>query len=140
MLKQNLYIFDNSEIEQRRLLLQSELFQEYLREHAPAFVPMPPARILDMGCGIGHLAWELHNLYPQATVVGIDRDPEAIAAARRHPDGEHKLNFVLGDIQEALPPGPFDLAYASLIMSYLRDPARVVDLVYAALAPGGTFW
>jgi SAM-dependent methyltransferase len=136
----NLYIFDNSAIEQRRLLLQSELFREYLREHAPVFVPTPPTRILDLGCGIGHLALELHDLYPQATVVGIDRDPDALATARQHPGVDQTINFVQGDIQEALPSGPFDLVYASLLMSYLRDPARVVNMVAAALAPGGTFW
>lgn len=137
----NLYIFDNSEIEQRRLLLQAEAFREYLQEHAAAFVATAPTRILDLGTGNGHLALELHALYPLAELVGIDRNPDALTAARKHPGGtDPNVSFVVGDIQEALPPGPFDLVYASLVLAYLRDPSRVVDMVYTALAPGGTFW
>ena len=137
----NLYIFDNSEIEQRRMLLQAEVFRTYLREHAPRFVAPPPTRILDLGSGHGHLALELHDLYPQADLVGTDRNPDALAAARRHPGGQDSnVHFVLGDLQETLPPGPFDLVYASMILAYLRETASLVERVYAALAPGGTFW
>ena len=37
----NLYIFDDLATDQHRLLLQSELFREYIQEHATAFVPTP---------------------------------------------------------------------------------------------------
>ncbi len=138
----NFYIFDDSEVEQARLLLQAELFRTYIREHARDFVPQPPARILDLGCGIGHLAIELHALYPQADLVGIDRNPEMLATARQQPAlaPPPQVRFVVGNIQEALPPGPFNLIYASMILTYLSDLPRAVDLIYAALAPGGTLW
>src|SRR3954469_11914900 len=106
MPKTNLYIFDNSEIEQRRLLLQAEAFRDYLQEHAPTFVSTPPARILDLGSGNGHLALALHEIYPQAELVGSDRTPDMLTAARAHPGGmDCNVSFGVGDIQEALPPG-----------------------------------
>src|SRR5579859_7231658 len=139
MSRPNLYIFDDPEIDQRRLLLQAELFRDYIRDHAADFVPAPPARILDLGCSIGQLTVALHEIYPQAELVGIDRNPECISIARQQP-GLQYASFVVGDIQEALPPGPFDLIYASTILSNIQDLARVVGLIHAALAPGGTLW
>jgi ubiquinone/menaquinone biosynthesis C-methylase UbiE len=139
--KQNLYIFDDSKTEQARLILHAELYRTYIAEHAAAFVPTPPHRILDLGCGVGHLAIELHSLYPQAELVGIDRSAEALAAAREIPSlTSPQVTFVLGNVQEALPPGPFDLVYASLILAYLNDLEGTLDRIYTALAPGGTLW
>lgn len=136
----NLYMFDDVETDRHRLLLQAELFRDYLQNNAPQFLPQPPARILDIGCGVGHISAVLHEIYPQATVVGIDRNAQSIATASQQPRVGPGLSFVVGDIQEALPPGPFDLVYASMVLVHTSELARVVALVYAALAPGGTFW
>jgi SAM-dependent methyltransferase len=140
MPRPTLYIFDDPDADQHRLLLQAELFRAYLTDHAPAFLPTPPTRILDLGCGFGHLTLALHDLYPTATVVGVDRNPDAIAVARQHPLLPPSVSFVVGDIQEALPPGPFDLIYASLVLVHVPALARVVAHIAAALAPGGTVW
>jgi ubiquinone/menaquinone biosynthesis C-methylase UbiE len=39
------------------------------------------AKILDVGCGKGHLLFELHKLLPQASVVGFDISKHGIADA-----------------------------------------------------------
>ncbi len=134
------YIFDDPVADQHRLLLQAQLFQEYIETHAPTFLPIPPARILDLGCGGGQLTRVFQQLYPQATIIGMDGNPTVLAAARAQPLLGPNVTFVEGDIQTALPPGPFDLVYASAVLCHVRDLARVVELVAAALAPGGTFW
>jgi SAM-dependent methyltransferase len=140
MSRPNRYIFDDPQTDQHRLLLQAELAREYLRDHAPRFLPTPPATILDLGSGNGYLSRLLHALYPQATLVGIDRNPLAVAAAQAQSGLDPRIQFVVGDIAQALPPGPFDLVYASAVLLHVPDLARVLDLVYAALAPGGTLW
>jgi trans-aconitate methyltransferase len=134
------YIFGDPVADQQRLLLQAQLFSTYIETHAPAFLPTPPTRILDLGCGAGQLTGVFHQLYPEATIIGVDSNPTVLAAARAQPLLGPTVTFVEGDIQTALPPGPFDLVYASAVLCHVRDLARVVELVAAALAPGGTFW
>jgi SAM-dependent methyltransferase len=144
MANRNLYLqlFDNPETEQARLLLQAQLAAAYIENHAATFLPHPPARILDLGTGPGFLALELHALYPEAEVIGVDNNPDIIADARRRlaVAPSPRVQFVVGNIQDALPPGPFDLVYASLVFLYLPNPARALELIYSALAPGGTLW
>src|SRR5262245_14061704 len=102
------YVFTDPETEQQRLLLQAQLVRDALRDYAPNFIHQPPARLLDLGCNNGNLSLELHELYPDAQIVGIDRNAGAIEAARRRSGLDDHATFVVGDIQEALPPGPFD--------------------------------
>ena len=42
----------------------------------------PGHRVLDVGCGTGRLAVRAQQEHPQATVVGFDPDPAALARAR----------------------------------------------------------
>src|SRR3954452_11634273 len=136
----NLYIFDDLATDQHRLLLQSELFREYMSDHAPSFVPTPPKRILDLGCGGGYLTVALQDLFPGAEIVGIDRSPESIAYAEKQPRRGPQTSFVLGDFQETLPSGPFDLVYVSMVLMYVRDLEPLTTRLYAQMAPGGTLW
>ena len=40
-----------------------------------------PARVVDLGCGTGHLTATLSDRWPTAVVVGVDSSPEMLAAA-----------------------------------------------------------
>ncbi len=105
-------------------------------------MPQAPTRILDLGTGPGYLAMELHSLYPEAELIGLDNNTTIIASAaeRLGPTLPPQVSFVVGNIQEALPPGPFDLAYASFVFLYLTDIPRALELIYNVLTPGGTLW
>lgn len=81
----------------------------------------------------------LPELYPQAEFVGVARNPAAIATARTQPSLQN-ATFVVGDIQEGLPAGPFDLVYTAVVLYHVPDLARAVALVHDVLAPGGVFW
>ncbi len=135
-------LFDNPATEQARLLLLAQLAAAYIQEHAAPFLPQPPTRILDLGPGPGFLALERHTLYPEAEVIGLDNNPAIIANARQRLEMTPSplVHFVVGNIQEARPAGPFDLAYAALVFLYLTDLPRAVERIYHALAPGGTLW
>jgi SAM-dependent methyltransferase len=93
-------------------------FQLFLAGYAPelteaeiAFItrqlPQPDYRaVLDLCCGSGRHALPLAAR--GYTVTGIDRDPAALAEARRQTTGA--ATFVQGDMRDlaALAPGPFD--------------------------------
>jgi SAM-dependent methyltransferase len=71
------------------------------------FAPLPDFRkVLDVCCGLGRHAHALSNL--GYSIVGIDRDADAIAKARELGGGPE---FVVADIRDYAPdPGAFDVA------------------------------
>ena len=98
------------------------------------------ARILDAGCGPGRLGGRLHEL--GHTVVGVDLDPELIAAAEQDHPGP---TWLVGDLST------FDLAAgghlaefdvvvsAGNVMTFLDPSTRraVLDRLRAHVAVGG---
>lgn len=77
-------------------------------------VPLPGARLLDVGCGDGRLSFACAG--EGATVYGVDPAEEDIAAARRTIPRRlrGRLRFEVADAAEAeLPKREFDLALFS---------------------------
>lgn len=92
------------------------------------------ARILDAGCGAGHLARELGDR--GATVAGVDLSPRMLGFARdRMPAGE----FVRADLGTGLPfaADAFDGVASSLAFHYVRDWAGLFRELRRVLVPGG---
>jgi SAM-dependent methyltransferase len=46
----------------------------------------------------------------------------------------------VGDVEEGLPPGPFDLVYISFVLLHTRRPDKIVQAAYEVLRPGGHIW
>ena len=95
-----------------------------------------PGRVLDLGCGPGHITDYLRSLGADAT--GIDMVPEFVAHARAtHPGGDYRLGSI-DDLAAADHSVAGILAWYSLI----HLPPREVDGVLAefrrVLAPAGT--
>ena len=95
-------------------------------ERLAARVPRD-ARVLDLGCGDGHL---LSLLGPRA--VGIDIAAEELALAR-HPRVQARA--------QALPfaDGAFDAIVSHLAFMLMDEPVRVASEIDRVLAPGGAF-
>ncbi len=138
----NPYIFGDPATDRYRLMTQSRLFSDYIRAHAREFVGDHITSILDLGCGEGQLGFVLREVYPDARLVGVDKDDKAIATARSRAAtlGLSNTEFVSGDIEQQLPTGAFDLVYASAILTHVHQPAALFSAAYQALAPGGYFW
>ncbi|MCB9965401.1 MAG: 50S ribosomal protein L11 methyltransferase [Rhodospirillales bacterium] len=90
-----------------------------------------PARILDMGCGSGILAIAAARLWPNATIVGIDIEEEAIEVTRRHgqlnkiPEGQ--ILCAAGDgfhVPLVTEQAPYDLVIANILAGPLREMAK----------------
>jgi len=97
-------------------------------------------RVLELGTGTGETARRLLARHPDAFLVGVDESTEMLAAARASlPDGRVCLR--VGEIQAALPSGPFDLVASALCVHHLRSSQKrdLFTRVRAVLAPGGRF-
>jgi len=90
-------------------------------------VRVPPGRrVLEIGCGAGHL---LATLKP-ALGVGVDVSGRAVAAARAAHAGEN-LHFIEGDASDpavlAQLPGPFDVILLVNVVTQLEDVQRTLE-------------
>ena len=79
-----------------------------------------PTSVLDFGCGGGHFTAMVARAFPNAKVVGYDRDPEAIAHAKARFSAPN-LEYRVDD-----PGTDFDLVTATLVLHHLTDD-QIVD-------------
>ncbi|MCB9527059.1 MAG: peptide chain release factor N(5)-glutamine methyltransferase [Myxococcales bacterium] len=71
-------------------------------------------RIVDVGCGSGAIALALAHERPDATVIGVDRSPDALDVSRANAAalGLDRVEWRRGDLLAGLA-GPFDLVAAN---------------------------
>lgn len=107
---------------------------EYGADVLDLLEPTADERILDLGCGTGHLTGRIAET--GASVVGLDRSPEMLATAGdTYPDCE----FVRADAREFAFAEPFDAVFSNAALHWIRDQDAVLESVAGALAPGGRF-
>jgi SAM-dependent methyltransferase len=102
---------------------------------------LPGMRVLDIGCGRGDVSFLAARLVgEQGQVVGVDRDPAALAFAR---EGARELglphvSFVEGDFGP-LPSehGLFDAVVGRRVLMYQPDALGALRRIMSNLAPGG---
>ncbi|MEU8233652.1 class I SAM-dependent methyltransferase [Actinoplanes sp. NPDC048967] len=100
----------------------------------------PGARVLDLGCGLGHSSVALALAYPAITVRGVDLDENSVAEARRNAAAAgvaDRVSFTVGDA--AGPAGPdVDLVTIFEALHDMADPVGVLAAARAALTEGGS--
>jgi trans-aconitate methyltransferase len=96
--------------------------------------PKAGERILDVGCGTGHLTAEIAAA--GARTHGIDASPAMVAQARQN---FPKLSFQLVDAAEYQSEPVFDAVFSNAALHWMMDPDRVVAAIARALKPGGRF-
>jgi SAM-dependent methyltransferase len=93
--------------------------------------------VLDAGCGVGYGAAFLAG--HARRVVGVDRDEEAIAYARRR-YARPNVEFLVGDLVELdLPDDSFDAICSFETIEHLPDQERYLAEMARVLRPGGAF-
>jgi ubiquinone/menaquinone biosynthesis C-methylase UbiE len=103
--------------------------------------PLPVrARILDAGCGTGEGASRLAELFPQASVLGVDIIDSHLALARtRNARLAPRLAFEHQSIYElAATNASFDLTVCRHVLHSIPDPGRVIAELARVTRPGGT--
>jgi trans-aconitate methyltransferase len=107
---------------------------EYGRDVVELLNPQPGERILDLGCGNGHLTRMIAA--SGAHVVGIDSSPEMLRAARReYPEVE----FILADARDFSFPDAFDAVFSNAALHWVLEAESAVRSISRALRPGGRF-
>ena len=96
------YAFSDRGEEQRRLQRQAELFDPLTERVFRAAGLEAGMRVLDIGSGAGDVAMLAARLVgPEGAVVGVERDPDAVTAARERVEraGVSNVRLVEGDVQ-----------------------------------------
>ena len=100
------------------------------------------ARVLEVGCGPGHLSILLARR-SGLDVTGVDLDPAMIERARANASGSVKdhggdPSFLVGDVASlAFPDGTFDVVVSTLSMHHWADPTAGLSEIARVLRPDG---
>jgi SAM-dependent methyltransferase len=100
----------------------------------------PGMRVLDLGTGLGHVAFEVASLVgPHGAVVGIDQNARllGIAEQRRLAAGLDNVVFAEADVRTFSDTAPFDAIVGRFILFHLPDAIEVLAHHLVALRPGG---
>jgi SAM-dependent methyltransferase len=136
----NDYALGSEAAEQERLIRQAE----WLSAHTERFFRRagigPDQRVLDLGSGVGDVALIAGRLVgPTGTVVGVERDPRAVARAttRMMTLGLSHVRFTETDVSDLPETEQFDAAVGRYILMFLRDPVTVLRDVSRIVRAGG---
>lgn len=110
----------------------------FVWEHGTDLVEMlapgPRDRVLDVGCGTGHLTARIAD--SGAVVLGIDASESMVLQARsNYPD----LRFEVVDAREMDLEPQFDAVFSNAVLHWITEPEMAAAGIFAALRPGGRF-
>jgi SAM-dependent methyltransferase len=134
------YILGHSPAEIRRLAIQASLVEPITERLLRAAGLEPGMRVLDLGCGGGDVSMLLAEMVgPTGSVVGIDRNACAVAAAERRAwsIGYTNLRFHQESVEEFYDPQGFDAVVGRYVMVYQADPVRFLRAAASHARPGG---
>ncbi len=118
-----------SAFHKRRIGLTIELAQE-----AISSVQGIP-RILDLGCGQGHITHAMRQTLNSAEFTGLDYSVSAIEYAHDH---FHGIDFAVGDAYEVpYSKRYFDLVVCNNLWEHVPDPLHLLSMIKEILKPGG---
>ena len=105
---------------------------EFGRDLLALLGPQPGERILDAGCGTGHLTAEIAQ--SGALALGVDRSEAMIAQAR---EMFPLLPFELRDLCALPYQEEFDAVFSNAVLHWVHPPETAAGALARALKPGG---
>jgi len=116
--------------------VRRELFgSDYLLPALLGLLP-PDHVVADIGCGPGDALVELAPHV--ATVIGVDREPQMLQAARQRLQGRDNVDLRRGDVMDPpLQDGEADAVLCMLLLHHVEDPAGALVALAPKLARGG---
>lgn len=100
------------------------------------FAPDDSGRLLELGCGLGHLLGLLQHDY-QCT--GIDLIDYSVEQTRQNAPLAEAHQMDVGAIADEFPHGEFSAVVALHLVEHLPDPEQTIRDVNRLLKPGGLF-
>jgi 2-polyprenyl-3-methyl-5-hydroxy-6-metoxy-1,4-benzoquinol methylase len=97
--------------------------------------------VLDVGCGRGRALIVMAQAFPKSQFTGYDFSEEALQAARAEADrkGLSNVRFVVRDVARIAETDRYHLITAFDAIHDQAHPARVLQSIFNALKPEGTF-
>ena len=134
--------------EDRRLELQNRAARFFDEDvYHRVFASYESPCILDVGCGIGDMIFDMANGYPACRIFGIDIMQRQIdQAVERHPEGRFSVQNIEQDsfpedmhkwMEREVVRG-FDVISCSAVLLHLSDPVDVLTKLRMLMNPGGT--
>lgn len=105
---------------------------KYGEELLKLLAPQADERILDLGCGTGHLTAQIAQR--GASVLGLDHDPRMIEKARA---AYPQLEVQAGDALTMRFHEPFDAVFSNAALHWIQPPEVAARNIAAALKPSG---
>ena len=106
------------------------------------FTKIKPSRILDIGCGTGHVTAQLHRRFPRADIVALDIAEAMVhamraRAGRRWPWQGRRHSLCADGCQLPLADESFDLVCSNLTLQWVAEPTQMLHEMRRVLAPNG---
>lgn len=106
-------------------------------------IAIQPQDILDLGCSVGMSTFALQELYPSATITGLDLSPYFLAVANYNSRQRHsQINWKHARAESTgLPDASFDLVSTFLVFHELPQEVaqQILHEARRLLRPGGYF-
>ena len=93
-----------------------------------------PRRVVDLGCGPGHLTGVLAARWPAAVISALDSSAEMVAAARERGIAAEQV-----DVRDWTPAPDTDVVVTNAVLQWVPGHARLLPAWLAALPSGAWF-
>jgi SAM-dependent methyltransferase len=128
-----------SEQEHRRLQLQADVFAGLAAWTLDALNLATGSSLLEVGCGHGSLlAAAAERIGRTGRIVGVDRDPRSLEAARTRTASQPWVEVLEADARTYAPVGAqFDAVHCRLVVMHQHNPDELMERMVALSRPGG---
>ena len=107
-----------------------------MRQYLLSLIKLPQnPLILEVGCGTGAILSEIQQVFPRATVIGIDIDQDAIQFASKE---QSQQNFIFGNgFSTPFSDQTFDLVYCHFVLLWITPLKPFLKELIRCLKPRG---
>ncbi|MCK9216986.1 MAG: class I SAM-dependent methyltransferase [Firmicutes bacterium] len=120
-----------SEFQKGRVKTTIRLISEFISDSSKQY------RVLDVGCGQGHITAKILTTFPNMEVTGMDVSISAIKTAHKSYKG---VDFIVGDAyQPPFAENYFDIIVCNNMWEHITDPVRMLEQTGRILKMDGVF-